>query len=291
MIGLLRNRRLFSTLLIADSRHGKVHPGNLSALAAAQKLKNPIDVLVLDSGISEVNLKGDLVKEVFVSNHEAFKNPTSDVYAHAVNTFIKGQKKYTHVVSMASTWSKDYFPRVAAVNDAQPLSEVIEVLGPDTFKRPTYAGNAIATVKTPGPVHFISFRPTNFEPCSATKANTTSVDGGTLLAGLPQNVAKFVEEKLKKSERPELPQAKIVVAGGRALKSKENFKLLDDLADALGNTAIGATRAAVDAGYCPNDMQVGQTGKIVAPQIYFAIGISGAIQHIAGMKDSKVGYP
>lgn len=254
--------RSFSTLFIAESRRGHLHPGNLNALTAAQKLKKPIDVLVLDAGYEKVDLKADLVDKVYNASHDAFVRPTSDVFSHAVDKFIKGQNKYTHVVTMNSTWSKDFFPRVAALNNSQPLSEVIEVVSEDTFKRPTYAGNAITTVKSPGPIHFISVRPTNFDPTAITGSlGINKVDPAKLLEGLPKNIAMFVEERIKKSERPELPQAKNVIAGGRALKSKDNFKLLDDLADAIGNCAIGASRAAVDAGYCPNDMQIGRLVK------------------------------
>jgi electron transfer flavoprotein alpha subunit len=286
-----RLSRSFSTLLIADSKQGKLAPANLNALAAAQKLGKPIDVLILDSeDIKEAAMSGEGVKQIFVGVSPSFANATADVYAHGVNAFINSNKgKYTHVISAGSTWAKDYFPRVAAVNDAQPVTDVIEILDGSTFRRPIYAGNAIATVKSKGPLHFLLVRPTNFEAVKVQSAATTKTDGVALLQGLPANVATWVKDELKKSERPELAGAKIVVSGGRAMKNKENFKILEDLADVLGDCAIGASRAAVDAGYCPNDMQVGQTGKIVAPQLYVAVGISGAIQHVAGMKDSKVG--
>ena len=216
MFSLLRNRKLFSTLLIAESKHGALHPGNRSALAAAQKLGKSIDILVLDSELGDINLQADGVKGIFGSKHAAFKDPTADVYSHAVNTFIKGQKKYTHVVSMSSNWSKDYLPRIAAVNDCQPISEVIGIVDDSTFVRPTYAGNAIATVKSPGPVHFLCVRPTNFEPVSNTAVGkVTEIPAEELLKDLPNNIATWVEEKLKKSERPDLGLAKNVVSGGR----------------------------------------------------------------------------
>ena len=287
-----RLHKSFSTLLIAESKQGKLTPGNLNALAAAQKLGKPIDVLILDSQeIKEAAIGGDGVKQVFVGVNPSFANATADVYAHGVNAFINSNKgKYTHVISVGSSWAKDYFPRVAAVNDTQPVTHITDILDATTFKRPIYAGNAIATVKSNGPLHFLLVRPTNFEPAAAKNTATTAADGAALLQGLPTNVASWVKEELKKSERPELAGAKIVVSGGRAMKNKENFKILENLADALGDCAIGASRAAVDAGYCANDMQVGQTGKIVAPQLYIAVGISGAIQHVAGMKDSKVEF-
>lgn len=285
-----RLTRSFSTLLIAESKQGKLAPGNLNALAAAQKLGKPIDVLILDSQeVKEAPIGGEGVKQVFVGVNPSFANATADVYAHGVNAFINANKgKYTHIVSVGSNWAKDYFPRVAAVNDTQPVSDITDILDANTFKRPIYAGNAIATVKSNGPLHFLLVRPTNFEAVPAKNTATTATDGAALLQGLPTNVASWVKEELKKSERPELGGAKIVVSGGRAMKNKENFKILENLADVLGDCAIGASRAAVDAGYCANDMQVGQTGKIVAPQLYIAVGISGAIQHVAGMKDSKV---
>lgn len=216
MFSIMRNKRMFSTLLIAESKHGVLHPGNKSALAAAQKLGKPIDILILDSDIKDVNLKADKVQGIFAAKHQAFKEPTADVYSHAVNSFIHSQKKYTHVISMSSNWSKDYFPRVAALNDCMPLSEVTEIVDDSTFKRPIYAGNAIATVKSPGPIHFLNIRPTCFDPVNKTeKGEASAVQADPLLKGLPQNVATWIDEKLKKSERPELGLAKIVVSGGR----------------------------------------------------------------------------
>lgn len=216
MFSIVRNKRLFSTLLIAESMQGVLHPGNKSALAAAQKLGKPIDVLVLDSEVKEVGLKADKVQDIYIGTHETFKNPTADSYSHAVNNFIKKQNKYTHVISMASTWSKDYFPRLAAVNDSQAVTDVIEIVNEKTFKRPIYAGNAIATVESSGPIHFVATRPTNFEPVEKTeKGETKAISAEELLKDLPSNTSKWVEDRLKKSERPELGQAKIVVSGGR----------------------------------------------------------------------------
>lgn len=211
-----RQRRLFSTLLIAESKHGVMHPGNKSALAAAQKIGKDIDVLVLDSKAGDLQIKADKVKGIYVSTSDKFKEPTADVYSHAVNNFIKQQGKYTHVVAMMSTWSKDYFPRVAAVNDTMLVSDVVEIVDDSTFKRPIYAGNAIATVKSPGPIHFISARPTNFEPvANVEKGEAKTVAAEELLKDLPASIATWVEERIKKSERPELGQAKIIVSGGR----------------------------------------------------------------------------
>lgn len=219
MFGLARqSRRYFSTLLVAESKNGKVHPGCLSALTAAQKLNKDIDVLVLGEGIKEPTFQADGVKEIFVSNAGEFKNPTADVASHAVNNFIKSQNKYTHILSMSSTFSKDYFPRLAAMNNAQAVTDIIEIVNETTFKRPTYAGNALATVQSSGPLHFISARPTNFDPAEkAAPGKATEVDSKKLLEGLPANVAKLISEEIKKSERPDLAQAKIVVSGGRGI--------------------------------------------------------------------------
>jgi electron transfer flavoprotein alpha subunit len=209
-------RRLFSTLLIAESKQGVLHPANRSALAAAQKLGKSIDILILDSEAGDVQLKADKVEAIYVSTSDKFKNSTADVYSHAVNNFIKSQKKYTHVITAMSTWSKDYLPRLAAVNDTMLVSDVTEIVDESTFKRPIYAGNAIATVKSPGPIHFISARPTNFDPVvSVETGEVKSVSADDLLKDLPASVATWVEDRLKKSERPELGQAKIVVSGGR----------------------------------------------------------------------------
>ena len=218
-----KHSRLFSTLLLAESRAGALHPANLTALAAAQKLGLPIDVLVLDCEVKSVSVQADGVRDVFAASHEAFRHPTAESYSHAVSAFIKSQNKYTHVVSAASTFSKDYFPRLAALHGCQPLSEVVEVLDQTTFKRPTYAGSAIATVRSSSPIHFLNTRPTSFDPvASVTAAVVKPVDGAALLAGLPANVAKWVSEQIKKSERPDLAQAKIVVAGGRGRLSSRS---------------------------------------------------------------------
>ena len=281
----------FSTLLIAETKGGLANPGNLNAMAAALKLSTPVDVLALGDGITAESLRNLQVKgigKVFVSNNNEFKNPVADSYSNAIKAFIDSQGKYTHVITMTSSFSKDYFPRLSALYGCQAITDVTDIDSSDTFKRPVYAGNAIVTVKSKAQIKFISARTTNFDAVQGSKIESVEIkDGAELLKGSKKGT-RFVSEKVVKSDRPDLNEAKIVVSGGRGLKNGENFKLLEDLADALGDAAIGASRAAVDAGYCANDMQIGQTGKIVAPNLYIAIGISGAIQHLAGMKDSKV---
>jgi len=204
------------------------------------------------------------------------------------SVLMAAQKKdsYTHILAPSSSVAKSLLPRVAAKLDVSPLSDIIGIQSEDTFHRPIYAGNAISKVQSLDPVKVLIVRTTAFDKTEVGSGNAEVVDLSTS-EFQPTTLSKFESVELTKSERPDLTSAKIVVSGGRALKSKENFKILEDLADKLG-AAVGASRAAVDAGYAPNDMQVGQTGKIVAPELYIAIGISGAIQHLAGMKDSKV---
>jgi len=199
---------------------------------------------------------------------------------------VQKAQNHSHIVAGASAWSRGIIPRVAAMLDVSPVSDIIAIHSPDTFSRPTYAGNAIAKVKSLAPLKLLTIRGTAFEPVSST-GGSASIEKGPSVEITGIELSEYIGQELSKSERPELTGAKIVISGGRGMKSGDNFKLLYELADKLG-AAVGASRAAVDAGFVPNDMQVGQTGKIVAPQLYIAIGISGAIQHLAGMKDSKV---
>ena len=196
------------------------------------------------------------------------------------------QNKYKNVIALSSSLGKDVIPRVAANYDSQPIGDITEVLDENTFIRPTYAGNAFTKIKTSDPIKFLTFRPTSFDEMTG-KCDSITVEKLTDPSFPKEPQTKFVKEEISSSNKPELTSARIVVSGGRAVKSKENFAIIEELANAFGDAAVGASRAAVDAGYCPNELQVGQTGKVVAPELYVAVGISGAVQHLAGMKDSK----
>uniref|UniRef100_A0A3B4U8R2 Electron transfer flavoprotein subunit alpha n=1 Tax=Seriola dumerili TaxID=41447 RepID=A0A3B4U8R2_SERDU len=223
------------------------------------------------------------VKKVLVAQHDSYKGAMPEELTPLILATQK-QFSFTHICAGASAFGKNLLPRVAAKLDVAPVSDIIEIKSPDTFVRTIYAGNALSTVKCNEPIKIFTVRGTSFEAASTEGGSASSED---VASSSPTGVSEWLEQSLTKSDRPELTGAKVVVSGGRGLKSGDNFKLLYDLADKL-NAAVGASRAAVDAGYVPNDMQVGQTGKIVAPELYIAVGISGAIQHLAGMKDSKV---
>ncbi|EKT4464933.1 FAD-binding protein [Pseudomonas putida] len=273
-----------AVLVIAEHSNGVLSAATLNTVAAARKIDDSIAVLVAGQQVDHVAQAAariDGVTKVLVADDTAYANLLAENVAPLVASLGKG---FSHVLAPATTNGKNYLPRVAALLDVDQISEIIEVVSPDTFKRPIYAGNAIATVQSSAAVKVISVRATGFDPVSAEDGNATIE---VIDATFQQGQSRFVGEQLAKSDRPELTGAKIVVSGGRGMQSGDNFSLLYNLADKLG-AAVGASRAAVDAGYAPNDMQVGQTGKIVAPQLYIAVGISGAIQHLAGMKDSKV---
>ena len=271
-------------LVIADHDNAALKPATLNTVAAAQKIGSDIHVLVAGQGaqaVADAAAKVAGVSKVLLADDTAYRHHLPENVAPLVVGLAKG---YGHVLAGATSEGKNLAPRVAALLDVAAISDITGVVSPDTFERPIYAGNAIATVQSADPIKVITVRATAFEaaPSTGGSAAVESV-AGTGDAG----VSSFVGQELTKSERPELTQAKIVVSGGRGMQSGENFKLLEALADRLG-AAVGASRAAVDAGFVPNDYQVGQTGKIVAPELYIAVGISGAIQHLAGMKDSKV---
>ncbi|MDF3843760.1 FAD-binding protein [Pseudomonas citronellolis] len=271
-------------LVIAEHNNGVLGAATLNTVAAAQKIGGDVVVLVAGQNVgsvAEAAAKIAGVAKVLVADNAAYAHQLPENVAPLVAELGKG---YSHILAAATTNGKNYLPRVAALLDVDQISEIIEVVSADTFKRPIYAGNAIATVQSSAPVKVITVRTTGFDAVAAEggSAAVEQVSG-------PADAGKsaFVGEELAKSDRPELTAAKIVVSGGRGMGNGDNFKILYALADKLG-AAVGASRAAVDAGFVPNDMQVGQTGKIVAPQLYIAVGISGAIQHLAGMKDSKV---
>ncbi|MGY0834849.1 electron transfer flavoprotein subunit alpha/FixB family protein, partial [Azospirillum argentinense] len=268
----------------AEHDNAALKAATLNAVSAAAKIGGEIHVLVAGQGaqaVAEAAAKVAGVAKVLLANDAAYAHPLPENVAPLVVGLAKG---YGHVLAAASSEGKNLLPRVAALLDVAAISDITGVVSADTFERPIYAGNAIATVKSADPIKVVTVRTTAFEAAATTGGSATVESiAGTGDAGS----AKFVGQELTKSERPELTQAKIVVSGGRGMQSGENFKLLEALADKLG-AAVGASRAAVDAGFVPNDYQVGQTGKIVAPELYIAVGISGAIQHLAGMKDSKV---
>jgi len=284
----LRNRsaRNASTLVLADHANSALNPSTLHTISAARAIGGDISVLVAGKGSADVAAEISQVEgvsRVFVADVAAVENQLAENVCQLLEG-IQQKESFTHVIGSTSAVAKGALPRLAAMLDVAAISDVTEVEAEDTFVRPTYAGNAICRVQSSDPVKILTIRSTAFEPAASSggSAESASVDD-ECDAGL----STWVSEALNKSDRPELASAKVVVSGGRGLGSGENFEMMYSLADKL-NAAVGASRAAVDAGYAPNDMQVGQTGKVVAPDLYFAVGISGAIQHLAGMKDSKV---
>ena len=275
-------------LVIAEHDNKSIATATLNTVAAAAKIGGDIHVLVAGQGIGAVaesaaQIKG--IAKVLLADNPAYAHQLPENVAPlVVSQVIEQHTIYSHVLAPATSSGKNILPRVAAALDVDQISEIISVESADTFKRPIYAGNAIATVQSSAVVKVITVRATGFDPVAA-QGGSAAIE--VVGAGHDAGISSFVSEELAKSDRPELTAAKIVVSGGRGMQNGDNFKHLYALADKLG-AAVGASRAAVDAGFVPNDMQVGQTGKIVAPQLYIAVGISGAIQHLAGMKDSKV---
>ena len=276
-------------LVVAEYEDGAVAPSTLNTVAAAAKIGGDVHVLVAGQnvgGVAESAAKIAGVAKVLVADNAAYAHALPENVAPLIVALVVqgGAKGYSHVLAPATTNGKNILPRVAALLDVDQISEIVSVESADTFKRPIYAGNAIATVQSSASIKVITVRTTGFDPVAA-EGGSAAVEA--VSAAHNAGISAFVGEELAKSDRPELTAAKIVVSGGRGMGNGDNFKHLYSLADKLG-AAVGASRAAVDAGFVPNDMQVGQTGKIVAPQLYIAVGISGAIQHLAGMKDSKV---
>jgi electron transfer flavoprotein alpha subunit len=271
-------------LVIAEHDNAVLKGATLNTVAAAGKIGGDVTVLVAGQGcgaVAAAAAKVAGVSKVLVADHAAYAHQL----AENVSLLVAGiGKQFTHILAPATTGGKNMLPRVAALLDVAQVSEIIAVVSADTFKRPIYAGNIIATVQSTDPIKVITVRTTGFDAVAAEGGSATVEN---LSAVHDAGVSSFVKDALAVSDRPELTSAKIIVSGGRGMQSGDNFSMLYKLADKLG-AAVGASRAAVDAGFVPNDMQVGQTGKIVAPDLYIAVGISGAIQHLAGMKDSKV---
>ena len=274
-----------SILVIAEHDNKTLNVATLNVVAAAQKIGGDVTVLVAGSGaqaVADAAAKVAGVSKVLLADDAAYANQLAENVAKLVAELGKG---YTHILAASTTTGKNILPRAAALLDVSMITDIIAVEGPKTFKRPIYAGNAIATVQSDEAIVVATVRGTAFDPVAA-EGGSAAVE--SVASTGDAGISKFISEEIVKSERPELTAARIVVSGGRGVGSGENYhKVLDPLADKLG-AAQGASRAAVDAGFVPNDMQVGQTGKIVAPDLYVAVGISGAIQHLAGMKDSKV---
>ena len=279
-----------AALVVAEHDNRALKPATLNAVAAAQEIAAKetagadVDILVagLDCrAVAEAAAQLPGVKRVRLADDAAYEHGLAENLAPLLVALAPG---YTHLLAPTTTAGKNLMPRVAALLDVMQISDISAVVSPDTFVRPIYAGNALATVQSKDPIKVITVRGTAFPPGAASGGSAAiETVPSTGAAGL----SEFVRAELSKSERPELTSARIIISGGRGMQSGDNFHLLEKVADQLG-AAVGASRAAVDAGFVPNDYQVGQTGKIVAPELYIAVGISGAIQHLAGMKDSKV---
>ncbi len=271
-------------LVLAEHNNERLKTATLSTIGAAKQIGDDIHILVIGSNcgaVAEAAGKIESVSKVLKADNAALEHPIAENIAPIL---VELAGNYSHILAPATTFGKNILPRVAALLDVQQISEISAVIDSDTFERPVYAGNAIATVKSSDSIKLITVRGTTFDAV-ATEGGSASVED--ISAAGDAGLSSFVSIEESKSDRPELTSAKIVVSGGRGVGSAENFAIIEKLADKLG-AAVGASRAAVDAGYVPNDYQVGQTGKVVAPDLYIAIGISGAIQHLAGMKDSKV---
>jgi len=273
-----------SVLLIAEHNNKEIKSFTLNAITAASQIDEDLHVLLIGHNADDVAKSLSLVpnvKKVIQVDNEIYENYIAESFTPVV---LKHAENYSHIVCSANTFGKNLMPRIAALLDTSQVSDIIKVISTDTFLRPIYAGNAFATVKSSDSKKCITIRPTSFEAAQTSGGTAEIVKADKHEA---TTNTKFIKKEEVKSDRPELGTARIVISGGRGMQSGENFKLITDIADKL-NAAIGASRAAVDAGYITNDHQVGQTGKVVVPDLYIAVGISGAIQHLAGMKESKI---
>ncbi|ETA69972.1 FAD-binding protein [Candidatus Pelagibacter ubique] len=273
-----------AVLLIAEHNNKELRPFTLNAATAASQIDTDVHAVIIGQNSADAAKQLSelpVVKKVLSVEGTHYENFTAENFAPVV---VKLAENYSHIICSANTFGKNLMPRIAAHLDTSQVSDIIKVISPDTFLRPIYAGNAFATIKSNDAKKCVTIRPTSFDPCESTggSAQIEKVDASEEFSN-----TKFIKREEIKSDRPELGTARIVVSGGRGMQSGDNFKLITEIADKLG-AAIGASRAAVDAGYISNDHQVGQTGKVVVPDLYIAVGISGAIQHLAGMKESKV---
>ena len=272
-----------TTLLIAEHDNNTLADANKKAMDAATKIGEDIHILVAGkdcANIADNASKIEGVSKVLLCDDELYQNHLAESYADLI---VSIAEDYNTIMAIASTTGKNFMPRVAALLDVPQISEIINVIDSQTFERPIYAGNAIQTVKSNGDKKIITVRAPSFQAVGDQESSSIE----NISSGENKNLSEHISDELTKSDRPELTSAKIIVSGGRGMQSGDNFVLLEGVADKLG-AALGASRAAVDAGFVPNDYQVGQTGKVVAPELYIAVGISGAIQHLAGMKDSKI---
>ncbi len=273
-----------SILVVADHDNAALQPATLNTIAAAVEIGGDVTVLVAGSGSAAVADEAAKVAGVSKVLHADAAELGNGLAENIAPTVVAAAAGMTHILAPATTYGKNLLPRVGALMDVQPISDISAIISADTFERPIYAGNAIATVQSTDSVKVVTVRATSFEAAAA-EGGSAAVEAFSSAGDA--GMSSFIGEELSSSDRPELTSAKIVISGGRGMQSGDNFAMLDKVADKLG-AAVGASRAAVDAGYVPNDYQVGQTGKVVAPDLYIAVGISGAIQHLAGMKDSKV---
>ncbi|MBL07588.1 MAG: electron transfer flavoprotein subunit alpha [Rhodobiaceae bacterium] len=272
-----------TTLLVAEHDNDTLSDAIHKAMNAAQLIGEDVHILVAGKdceNVAEESSKIEGVSKVLLCNDDKYERNLAESYSELVSSIADD---YKTIVAASSTTSKNFMPRVAALLDVPMLSDIISVIDTDTFERPIYAGNAIETIKISSEKRVITVRSTTFQAVGGQEACPTEL----AVSAEDPSLSEYVGEELTKSDRPELTSAKIIISGGRGMQSGDNFPMLEAIADKLG-AAVGASRAAVDAGFVPNDYQVGQTGKVVAPELYIAVGISGAIQHLAGMKDSKV---
>jgi electron transfer flavoprotein alpha subunit len=276
------------TLVVAEAAKGKLIPGTLAAITAAAKCGFPVTAIIAGDNTKEIAAelsKVNGVANVLTLTNPALANVTAADVVPSLLNIIK-EEKFTHVLAASTAQGRDIIPRLAGKLDVMPISDIMDVVDPATFKRGTYAGNAVTTVKSSDALKLMTVRTASFDKAATDRSDAAAI-AESKASVTPSPTTKWVKDVVEVSDKPDLTAASIIISGGRGLKDGNNFKLLFDLAKPL-KAAVGATRAVVDAGYVPNDMQIGQTGKIVAPQLYIAVGLSGAIQHVAGMKDSKV---